>query len=56
MAQERKQVQIGLRVTVEMAEWLKQQADAAQRPVSNYVAWALDQYRKQLEAASAKTT
>lgn len=49
MANERKQIPIGLRVAPDLAEWLKKQAEENQRSVSNQAAWALQQYRKQQE-------
>lgn len=38
--------QLGIRVPAELAAWLKQQATANKRSVSNQVAWVLDQYYK----------
>lgn len=38
--------QLGVRVPAELAAWLKQQAMANKRSVSNQVAWVLDQYHK----------
>lgn len=52
----RAQVAIGLRVSPELAEWLKAEAQRNQRSVANQTAWALQQYRQQQEARDAKTT
>lgn len=46
---EPKHVAIGLRVPNELAQWLKRQALANQRSVSNQAAWLLDQTRRQQE-------
>lgn len=45
--QTRFQVAVGLRVSPEMAEWLKRQAEANHRSVANQTAWLLEQCRKQ---------
>lgn len=49
MDTQRKQVPIGIRVTPELAAWLKTEAQANQRSLSNQAAWALQQYRQQQE-------
>jgi hypothetical protein len=42
-----KTVPIGVRVPAELAAWLKTQAVANKRSVSNQAVWALSQYRAQ---------
>ena len=42
-----KTVPIGVRVPAELAAWLKTQAAANKRSVSNQAVWALSQYRAQ---------
>lgn len=44
---------IGLRAPPELAAWLKQQAEANKRSLSNQTVWALDQYRVQQQAQKA---
>lgn len=38
---------IGLRVPPDTAKWLKEQAQANQRSLSNQAAWVISQYRQQ---------
>ena len=45
-----KTVPIGVRVPADLATWLKTQAAANKRSVSNQAVWAMDQYRTQAEA------
>lgn len=46
---------IGFRAPPDLAQWLKEQAEANQRTVSNQAVYALQQYRKQLEAQGETT-
>jgi predicted transcriptional regulator len=50
-----KSVPIGVRVPAELATWLREQAEANRRSVSNQAVWALDQFRKQQEAPANAT-
>lgn len=52
---ERKQVPIGLRLPIDLAHWLKSQAETNRRSVANQAAFLIDQARKEQEA-HAKTT
>lgn len=45
-----KPVPIGIRVPPDMAEWLRQQAAANQRSLSNQTVWTLKQFRIQQDA------
>jgi hypothetical protein len=47
--QNRLQVAVGLRVSPELAEWLKRQAEENHRSVANQTAWLLEQSRRQQE-------
>lgn len=51
-----KQPAIGLRPPPDLRDWLEHEAMANQRSLNGQVIWALQQYRKQQEATSAKTT
>lgn len=52
----RNQVAIGLRVPPDLAKWLKEQAAANQRSVSNQAAWVIHQFREQQLAAQQGET
>lgn len=47
-----KTVPIGVRVPVELADWLKKQAQTNKRSLSNQAVWAMDQFREQQLAQS----
>lgn len=49
----RNQVAVGLRVSPALAAWLKEQAQANQRSLSNQAAWVIAQYRAQQQAQGA---
>ena len=36
-----------IRVSDEEMEWLKQEANAQMRPISNFIMWAVQQYKNQ---------
>jgi hypothetical protein len=46
---------IGLRVSPQLATWLKEQAKTNQRSLSNQVAWVIAQYRSQQQETQGAT-
>lgn len=53
---DRKQVPIGLRLSRDLADWLKRQAESNHRSVANQTAWLIEQARKQQEAHERATS
>ena len=39
--------QVGVRMTVELREWAQAQADADNRPLSNWIAWLIQSAKEQ---------
>jgi hypothetical protein len=52
---EEKQPVIGLRPPADLMEWLKREAADNARSMNSQVVWALQQFRRQQEAGSAKS-